>query len=71
MSKVYGVLIGLTVLVVTTTPLFASEVESFTMCDEVMTELLIAVYEGYIDSEVAEQVGGRCYQRYGGVNTNK
>ena len=41
------------------------------MCDEVMTELLIAVHEGYIDPEVAEEVGGRCYFRYGGVNTNK
>ena len=41
------------------------------MCDEVMTELLIAVHEGYIDPEVAEEVGGKCYFRYGGMNTNK
>tara|TARA_R110002012_G_scaffold33790_2_gene98527 strand:+ start:838 stop:1059 length:222 start_codon:yes stop_codon:yes gene_type:complete len=73
MSKVYGVLIGLSVLVTTQVPLFAGEVEPLpdTMCDEVMTELLIAVHEGYIDSEVAEEVGGRCYKRYGGMNTNK
>ena len=69
MSKVYGILIGLTVLVTTQVPLFAEELEPLpdTMCDEVMTELLIAVYEGYIDSEVAEEVGGRCFDRYGGV----
>ena len=46
MSKVYGVLIGLSVLVTTQVPLFAGEVEPLpdTMCDEVMTELLIAVH---------------------------
>lgn len=69
MSKVYGVLIGLSVLVTTQVPLLAEELEPLpsTMCDDVMTELLIAVHEGYIDSEVAEQVGGRCFDRYGGV----
>ena len=47
------------------------ELYPLTMCEEVMVELLSAVERGYIDSKDAEEIGGRCYQRYGEVNTNK
>ena len=75
MNLLPSVLLAVTSSVAMHLPLDASKQElpplAPTMCDEVMTELLIAVHEGYIDSETAEEVGGRCYFRYGGVNTNK
>ncbi len=75
MNLLPGVLLSVTSSVMLHLPL-ASHKEELpplppTMCDEVLTELLIAVHEGLIDPEVAEEVGGRCYFRYGGVNTNK
>ena len=75
MNLLPSVLLAVTSSVAMHLPLDASKQElpplPTTMCDEVMTELLIAVHEGYIDAETAEEVGGRCYFRYGGVNTNK
>ena len=75
MNLLPGVLLAVTSTVAMHLPLAVHKEElpplAPTMCDEVLTELLIAVHEGYIDPEVAEEVGARCYFRYGGVNTNK
>ena len=75
MNLLPGVLLSVTSSVMMYLPLDVHKEElsplPSNMCDEVMTELLIAVHEGYIDPEVAEEVGGRCYFRYGGMNTNK
>ena len=35
------------------------------MCQLITIELLIAVEEGVISEEVAEEVGGRCFQIWG------
>ena len=35
------------------------------MCQLITIELLIAVEEGVISEEIAEQVGGRCFQIWG------
>ena len=35
------------------------------MCAQVTMELLIAVENGYISEEVAEEVGGRCFRIWG------